>query len=237
MTDQVNQSSFDPSMRGDLTGVLRFVLMKFLQGIDGMLPAQVIASSRGTVSVRPLIAIITTSNKVVQRSIIPSIPVMQQGGGGFVSSFPVKAGDLGWIKSNDRDISLFLQSLVNAGPAVSQPNTARKWSFSDAVFIPDTMGYGVTIAEGDALNYVIQNLAGTVKISWGEENVTISPSVGIGTAPRAGAIIDAQSTTQAIGFPAMTSTQKAAIASPQAGYTVFDTTEGQLSTYNGGTWS
>jgi hypothetical protein len=174
MTNQYNQSSFDPSMRGDLTGVLRYVMQKFLQNMDGMLPAMVIASNRSTVSVQPLISIITTSNTIVERSVIPSVPVQWPGGGGFVMTFPIKPGDLGWIKSNDRDISLYLQALKNSGPAVSPPNTARKWSFSDAVFIPDTMSYGVTIAEGDANNVVIQSYDGTTKFSMGAGTIALT---------------------------------------------------------------
>ncbi len=233
---EFNSSSFDPSARDDLTGIIRYVLTKFLQGTDGMLPAKVIATDRKTVSVQPLISMITTSNEIVQRSVIPSIPVQWPGGGGFVMSWPLRAGDFGWIKSNDRDISLFLQSLRRGSPASSPPNTARKWSFSDAVFIPDTMGNGVSIAGGDALNFVIQDLAGTVKIAWSADGLIATP-IGIGTTPRAGAALDVQSTTKAVGFPAMSSAQKSSIASPQAGYAVFDTTEGHLSVYDGATWS
>ncbi len=237
MTDpQFNSSSFDPSARDDLTGVLRYVLTKFLQGTDGMLPAQVIATDRKTVSVQPLISMITTSNEIVQRSVIPSIPVQWPGGGGFVMSWPLRAGDFGWIKSNDRDISLFLQSLRRGSPVSSPPNTARKWSFSDAVFIPDTMGNGVNIAGGDAANAVIQNLAGTVKIAWASDHITTTPNIGIGGAPNANAALDVQSTTKALLFPRMSTAQKNAITATN-GMAVYDTSLGRMSFYESGSWS
>ncbi|OWK42477.1 hypothetical protein [Fimbriiglobus ruber] len=50
-------------------------------------------------------------------------------------------GDTGWIKANDRDISLFKQTT-----AASSPNTARLHDFADAMFFPDTLLNGVTIA-------------------------------------------------------------------------------------------
>lgn len=233
-----NPSSFDPSMRGDLPGTIRYVLEKFLQNTDDALPAQVVAFNRTTnrVSVQPLISIVTTSNTVIPRAQLQSLPVLQLGGGGFVVSFPIAVGDTGWVKAMDRDISLFLQGIAGGTSAVTQPNTARKHSFSDALFIPDTMLKGVTISSDDVNNAVWQNLAGTTKISLGS-TIRLKPSIGVGAFPRAGAIIDAPSTSKAIGFPAMSTSQKTSIASPQAGYAVFDTTLGRLSTYNGSVWS
>lgn len=239
MTKQpYNPSSFDPSMRGDLPGTLRYILTKFLQNTDDMLPAKVMAFNRSTnrVNVQPLISIVTTNNNTVQRAPIQSLPVLQLGGGGFVMSFPIATGDLGWIKASDRDISLFLQTVARGAAAPTQPNTARKHNFSDAIFIPDTMLQNVTIAGGDANSAVWQNFAGTTKIALGT-TVVIAPQLGVGTTPRAGAIIDAQSTSKAVGFPSMSTTQKGSIPSPQAGYTVFDSTLGRLSTYNGSIWS
>jgi hypothetical protein len=62
-------------------------------------------------------------------------------------------------------------------------------------------------------------------------------SVGIGTSsPNASAILDAQSTTQGVRFPNMTTTQKNAIASPAAGLMVFDTTLAKLCVYSGVAW-
>lgn len=156
--------SIDPADEDSLIGAFRHILGKFLQGVDDMLPAQVISYDRTTnrAVVQPLVMLLTTDNKTVQRPAVASVPVIQYGGGGFVVSAPIKAGNLGWIKANDRDISLFLQSFNN-----SSPNTVRKHSFSDAVFIPDVMT-GYTIDGEDTNNLVIQSLDGSTKISVGD---------------------------------------------------------------------
>lgn len=168
--------SGDPADLSDFTGAFRHIFGKMLQGVDGMLPARVISYNRTTnrATVQPLIMLLTTSNATIPRAQIGSVPVYQYGGGDFLLSFPVKAGDLGWIKANDRDISLFLQKYGQ-----SAPNTIRKKSFSDAVFYPDVMR-GYTIAGEDANNVVLQNLAGTVKVSLGASKVKITaPTVEI----------------------------------------------------------
>ncbi len=63
--------------------------------------------------------------------------------------------------------------------------------------------------------------------------------VGINTdnsAPHSSAQLDVKSTTKAFYPPRMTTAQKNAIASPQAGAVVFDNTLNQLSFYNGTAW-
>ncbi len=163
--------SADPADADDLVGVMRTAQRKFLQGVDDCLPCVVIASngdrSKQRVTVRPLVDMLTTDNRRVPRPQVASVPVMQFGAGGFVLSFVCKPGDLGWLKANDRDISLFLQGYA-AGP----PNTLRLHTFEDAVFIPDPMT-GFSVGEEDAENAVLQNLAGTVRVSLGAASLTL----------------------------------------------------------------
>lgn len=176
MSANISPPSINPTDYGSLTGIMQFVLSKFLQGVDDMLPAQVVSYNRtkNRAQVQPLVPMVTTDNIIVQRGELQSVPVQIDGGGSFMVSFPVQPGDLGYIKANDRDISLFLQSLQNA-----QPNTARKHSFEDAVFIPAVLA-GYTIASGDAENLVIQSLSGNVKISLGAISISIeAPTVTI----------------------------------------------------------
>lgn len=168
--------SINPTDYGSLTGILQFVLSKFLQGIDNQLPAQIVSYNRTSnlAQVQPLIPMVTTNGIIIQRAALQSIPVQIDGGGGFLISFPVTGGDLGYIQANDRDISLFLQSF-----SASVPNTARKHSFEDAVFVPAVMK-GYTIAGGDSDNLVIQSLDGTVKVSLGAASILIeAPAVSI----------------------------------------------------------
>ena len=63
-----------------------------------------------------------------------------------------------------------------------------------------------------------------------------SGSVGIGTTPTASAVLDAQSTTQGVRFPNMTTAQKNAIGTPAAGLVIFDTTLAKLCVYSGAAW-
>lgn len=162
--------SRDPANDDTLIGFAREILGKFLQGVDDMLPARVIAVNpeRTRVQVQPLVKVVTTSGEAVSRAQLLSVPILSLGGGGFVLSFPVNTGDLGWIKANDRDIALFLQSY-----AESTPNTSRKHSFSDAVFIPDAMR-GFTIAGEDADRVVLQSLDGAARISLGADAIKLS---------------------------------------------------------------
>lgn len=177
MTNNALQTSQNPSSLGVLPGVLQTAITKSLQRTDGKLPAKIISYNRTTnrASVQPLINVVDTAGNQIQRAPISSIPVLQLGGGGYLLSFNLQQGDLGWIEANDRDISLFLQYY-----ALSAPNTFRIKSFSDAVFVPDVMR-GYEISSEDSENTVLQSLDGSVKISLGSDTITVvAPNVVIG---------------------------------------------------------
>lgn len=164
--------SRNPADDGTMIGMLKLVLTKFLQNVDDMLPATVIAYDRTSnrASVQPLIAIVTTGNDQVTRAPIASLPVLQIGGGNALLSFHLNPGDLGWIKANDRDISIFKQVYTN-----SPPNTQRKHSFEDALFIPDIMR-GYTINSEDEGNAVLQTKDGTQRVSIWPDRVKVTSS-------------------------------------------------------------
>lgn len=164
-----NNLSIDPALQNTLTGGVQFAFSKFMQNVNGMLPAKVVAFDRNAnrVQVQPLIAIVTTDGSTVSRAQLASLPVMVLGAGNFMLNFNLNPGDIGWILANDRDISGFLQSYSE-----SAPNTYRKNSFADAVFVPDVM-HGFTIASEDAANVVLQSTDGTVKISLGTDKIKI----------------------------------------------------------------
>lgn len=178
--------SQNPANSGSMAGLFREVLGKFVQGMDDMLPARVISYDRASnrAQVQPMVMMVTTDDQRIERAPVASVPVFQIGGGGFLLSFNLKAGDLGWIKANDRDISLFLQS-----GALSSPNTLRKHSFQDAVFFPDPMR-GYEIAAEDAENCVLQNMDGSVRVSiWPDKVKITAPTVEI-SAPEVSIISD-----------------------------------------------
>jgi hypothetical protein len=164
--------SIDPADEDNMVGMLRTAFKKFLQNTDDMLPARVIAfngdRNAPRVTVEPLVKILTTAGQAVARAQIASVPVLQCGAGGFLLSFPIKPGDLGWIKANDRDISLFLQS-YNPGT----PNTLRLHSFEDGVFIPDCMRDYTIDGEDDGAA-VLQSVDGTVKVVLTDEKLVLA---------------------------------------------------------------
>lgn len=170
--------SIDPANDGSLLGTLKTVLRKFLMGTDDMLPARVIAFNRDTnrVQVQLMVMMRTTAGEIIPRPQIAEIPVFQIGGGGFILNFPLQAGDLGWVKASDRDISLFLQSYAEA-----PPNTDRLHSFSDAIFFPDVMR-GFTIDGEDAGNVVLQTVDGNCRVAiWPDKVKVTAPTVVLDT--------------------------------------------------------
>lgn len=155
--------SKDPSLEGGgLAGALTQVLDKFLQNVDDCLPAKVVGYDRkaNTATVQPLVAVLSTEGKSLPRAQVASVPVLAIGGGNFVVNFPLKPGDLGWIKASDRDIALFMQGLREA-----KPNTVRKHSFSDGVFIPDVYRQYTVDGEDFDANMVIQSLDGKIRVA------------------------------------------------------------------------
>jgi len=170
VADQHANPSRDPADDDSMLGLMRQVLDKFLQGVDDCLPARVISYDRAAnrATVQPLVKLLTTDNRQLSRAQIASVPVLRLGGGGMVLAFNLKPGDLGWIKANDRDISLVLQAL-----AENAPNTMRKHSFADALFIPDAMR-GVAIAGEDAEHAVLQTIDGSVRVAVWADRVKIS---------------------------------------------------------------
>ena len=210
------QPSRNPSQDGRLYGVFRVALKKFLQGkVDDMLPAQVVAYNRTTnmASVQPLINVVTTLNTVQPRAQVASVPVLQMGGGGFVLNFPVRAGDLGWLKANDRDISLFKQVWGMIAPA-----SGRMHDFADSIFIPSILT-NFTIESADASNVVLQAVDGSTRLSMGAGNTVITDEAAYSQSTSA--VLDVQSTTRAFKVPRMTTAQQGGIASPIGGMIVY----------------
>lgn len=165
-----NIPSKDPEADSSMGAMLRQVMQKLMQSVDGMLPATVVSYNRTTnrATVLPSISMITTGGDALPRAPYANIPVLALGGGGTVINFPLKAGDTGWIEASDRDISLWLQG---GGKRNSQPNTFRMHSFSDGRFIPDVLGkYEIAAGVADD-EMVIQTLDGGTVVSLGPDRV------------------------------------------------------------------
>lgn len=161
----INQSTDD-----SLAGKMKDSLHKWLMTVDDMLPARVVAydDSSGLATVQPLVMVGTTDGTKISRAPVAGIKTLRIGAGGFFIRFPIKPGDLGWIKANDRDISLILQS----SGGEDWPNTKRLHSFSDALFIPDTYKqWAIDGADIDSL--IIQSMDGSVKIALRSNEIEI----------------------------------------------------------------
>ena len=165
------QTTVNPADADTLAGAIRQVLDKFLQNnIDDMLPARVISydASTNIVRVQPLIRLVDTQGNEIKRSQL-TIPVFNIGGGNALLRFNLNTDDLGWIKANDRDISLFLNGLSE-----SRPNTNRKHQFDDAVFFPDKMRQFTASSDDSGALAVLQNTTGTTRISIFESSVVVT---------------------------------------------------------------
>ena len=166
-----NFSNIDSSQDESLSSTFDFINNKIKQGLNIMLPCQVLAVDRtkNRVKVLPLIALLKTNGETMNRAIIDDIPICNLSAGGFIINFPIKVGDFGYIKSNDRDISLFKQSYKN-----SKPNTTRKNDFADSIFIPDVINqnlYDISGEDSEAL--VIQSYDNSTKISMSDGKIIL----------------------------------------------------------------
>ena len=152
-----------------LTGAFNVMFNHINKKMQNSLPVKVtkVSADRKFVNVQPQILVVDSEGETIIRGEIKGIPVVTSGAGNFLISFNITVGDLGWIETSDRDISLFKQSYDQ-----SKPNTKRMHNFSDARFVPDIMK-GFTIAEEDAGALVIQNKAGNIKIALDEDEIRI----------------------------------------------------------------
>jgi hypothetical protein len=169
MTQKPNS---DQASKGSLAGSLGDYLQRWLRDeLDDSIPARVVSYDDATnrAVIQPLVMVGTTGGDKVARAAIPNIPVFRFGGGGFFIRFPLKPGNVGWLKANDRDISLVMQ----AGGGQDWPNTKRLHSFSDAMFYPDTFKQWV-IAAANADAAVFQSLDGTQCLALREAEIEIT---------------------------------------------------------------
>lgn len=156
-----------PENYSDLGDMMASVMGVMAKQLENMMPCKVVSYDRvaNTAIVQPMLKVIMTGG-VYPRAEIGPVPVFAAGAGGFVVNFPIKAGDLGWLLANDRDITAFVESL-----AESEPATYRTHSFNDSVLFPDAMR-GFTTSGEDG-NMVIQSTDGATRISLGAGRILL----------------------------------------------------------------
>lgn len=158
--------SRNPADEDSLAGVIKLAVEKALQNTDGMMPVEVVAYDRATnrATVKHLVQMQGANGEKVDRANVSSVRVQQPGNAKFSISLPIKPGDKGWLMAADRDISTFQQDINR----VDAPNTRRMKSFSDGLFVPDSMNMGdVPTPEGDRV--VIGNVGGGTILSFDDD--------------------------------------------------------------------
>lgn len=188
-TFNTNQPNIQPANNDTLVGAVKFALPEYMKGLNTVMPAKIINFDRtiNRAQVQVLINVVSTGNQQIQNVQIASVPTLILGGGGFMLSFPLNPGDLGWLIATDRDMSLFLQNYQAAAPGVFLQR-----NFASSYFIPDIMT-NYTIASEDSDNFVIQKSDGTVKISLSNNAINIvAPNTITLTSPSV--IINAETT-------------------------------------------
>lgn len=148
-----------PGQSESLTGAMDLVLRKFLLDVDDMLPARIVSYNReaNRAQIEILYKVTMTDGSLNPLMAPAEVPALTIGAGGMCLTFPIRPGDLGWIKASDRDMSLFLQS-YEAEPG----NTARLHCFEDGVFIPDVMKDFVV---SDTESATLQTMDGTTSVA------------------------------------------------------------------------
>lgn len=91
------------------------------------------------------------------------LPVYSPLGGGITMSFPLAAGDTGWIIAGDLDPSLFFQNV--SSPAKQAFFDRHKYQYG--FFLPANLG-NFTVSQDDEERWVLTSLDGKTKISIGE---------------------------------------------------------------------
>lgn len=165
-----NQNSPSRSLDADsnMPGVLDLAIRKALLDNDDMLPARIVSwdEKRNRAQVDILYKVTMTSGAVNDMEAPAEVPTLVLGTGNLVLVWPLKPGDLGWIKATDRDISLFLQSYDKENGA-----TPRIHCFEDGIFIPDAMK-GFVMADSDAA--CLQTKDGKTSVAVKAKSITLT---------------------------------------------------------------
>lgn len=161
--------SFNPADLASQEGLLNFLKKQTFADLYVCLPAVILSFDRlsNRASVQPAIHAVSTDEEQIPMPSVSNIPVHTPGGGGFAASFPLTAGDTGWLITADKDISLFKQHL-----SLVPPNTYRRHQLEDAFFIPDVF-QKISVGSEDSARAVWQTISGDTKITMGPSDVRI----------------------------------------------------------------
>lgn len=161
----------------DPVGLITEVVKKYINQMQTCIPAIInsVDADRRHVTATPAVQRLDSKWSTVPWAGI-KLPVLALFGGGIIVSWPLQAGDTGWIVAGDLDPSLFFQD-----PSRPQrQKTFDRHSYQYGFFIPDKIGqYNISSEDDGAL--VIQDETGATKISLksGTINITSSDTLNI----------------------------------------------------------
>ena len=168
MSEIQSLPSYNPSDTQSFEGGMRIFQNHLLKLIESAIPCVVQSYdfATNTVTVLPAIKVATTVGEYMQRGVI-KVTAWKMHGGGFQIHYPISAGDTGWLIAADTDTSLFRQE-----KSICDPNTYQKHKYQFGYFLPDKIN-GFNISQEDKDRLVLQNDAGTEKISIGQVDIKI----------------------------------------------------------------
>lgn len=190
--------SNNPANTNSEAGKQEFLFDKLLGKIEKIAPVQIISYNRqkNRAVVQILNQSITSEGGKIPRKQLTDIPALQLCGGDFVLSFPIKAGDIGWLCAADRNISIFKQTLKMFAPA-----TYEKHKYKDGFFIPNYIN-GFNVSSDDADAVVLTSLDGNTKISINKGQINITAdTVNLGGTGGAYVLTENSTITDSLGAP------------------------------------
>ena len=160
--------SYAPASEESSAVAIDYIVTQILNKYRWLTPAIVKEYDRekNVVTIQPAIKESTTEESIEICEL--EVPCVVVGGGGWVTSYPLKEGNTGWLLTNDRDISLFLYS-----KEVSEANTYRRHDFADSVFLPDIISDFVHNKDEDGNATVFQNINGDIKAAIDDQSLRI----------------------------------------------------------------
>lgn len=128
---------FEDSQAPSLAQLLRLALEANSRKVHTGLPGRVEAfdEAKQTVDVQPLVMAYVPqedgSMLATALPVLPAIPVGFAGGGGFRSTYPLTAGDTGWVSFSEASLDAW-----QARGGLVDPQDERRHHIADAVFLP-----------------------------------------------------------------------------------------------------
>lgn len=148
-----------------LAEIINYALDLFRSGLYVGRPVRVqtVNADSQTVDVQPMLmdSYVDASDEVQKYTlpVIPSVPILFQEGGDFIDTFPIAAGDCGWLLFADRSLDQWQQK-GNGGDPVDPLTEFRHHPAAKGLFIPGGRSVADAFQEWDPQRRVIGKQGG-----------------------------------------------------------------------------